>query len=69
MVLLFYVLFIESMDNLERMAIQNEPKNVEKPHLSYNSSIPVVKPSLSSTGIHYPLLVYIYLFLFHAICY
>lgn len=42
--------FLESMDNLERMAVQNEPKILEKPHLSYSSSIPIVKPSLSSSA-------------------
>ncbi|XP_031328223.1 spastin-like [Photinus pyralis] len=42
--------FLESLDNLERMAIQNEAKILQKPHLSYSSSIPIVKPSICSTA-------------------
>ncbi|KAF5282597.1 hypothetical protein FQA39_LY05004 [Lamprigera yunnana] len=42
--------FLESMDSLERMAVQSDTKTLEKPHLSYSSSIPIVKPSLSSTA-------------------
>lgn len=40
------------MDSLERMGVQNERKPVDKPNLSYTtSSIPIVKPSVSITGI------------------
>ncbi|KAK4884015.1 hypothetical protein RN001_000286 [Aquatica leii] len=42
--------FLESMDSLERMGVQNDTKALEKPHLSYCSNIPIVKPSLSSTA-------------------
>lgn len=39
--------FLESMDNLERMAVQSNQKLLEKPHLYCNSNIPVVKPSIT----------------------
>ncbi|KAK4872352.1 hypothetical protein RN001_014381 [Aquatica leii] len=42
--------FLESMDSLERMGVQNDTKALEKPHFSYCSNIPIVKPSLSSTA-------------------
>lgn len=50
----FIILFIESMDNLERMDVRSDSnKESGGSKLAYSSSIPTIKPLATNTGISY----------------
>lgn len=42
--------FVESMDSLQRMDVQNVSKEVGRSKLTYSSNIPAIKPLVTLPG-------------------